>query len=103
MFHFFKIDTRLNVTTGAYERFSTESGHILEHVTESNYIFRLSEFKQDLREYLGRQVITPDKYQAVLHDQIDQLQDLSVSREASRVGWGIPVPDDHTQVNYNEL
>jgi len=61
-------------------------------------MFRLSDFKQDLRKYISSKALTPNKYQAVLNDQIDHLQDLSISREASRISWGIPVPDDHTQV-----
>ncbi len=91
------------MATGAYEKFSGESGHSLEHVTESNYMFRLSEFKQDLRAYLSSHVITPAKYKAALNDQLDQLQDLSVSREAARVAWGIPVPDDSTQVTFAQI
>lgn len=79
---------------------SKESGHTVEYTSESNYMFRLSEFKQKLRDYLSKNIIIPKNYQEALNAQIDTLEDLSVSRESFRIYWGIPVPDDHSQVIY---
>lgn len=80
---------------------SKESGHIVERLSEVNYLFRLTEFKEKLRIYLNNNVIIPnDKYKQYLLDQISGISDLSVSREMKRVSWGIPVPGDSTQVIY---
>jgi methionyl-tRNA synthetase len=54
-------------------------------------MFRLSEFKEPLTKYLSKNIIIPKKYGEILHSQIETLEDLSVSREASRVHWGIQV------------
>jgi len=70
---------------------SLESGHSVERTAETNYMFRLSEFKLKLREYLNGNIVVPRKYQDLLHTQIESLEDLSVSRERKRVHWGIPV------------
>lgn len=63
-------------------------------------MFRLSQFKDKLRALLATGFVTPGKYQEVLHAQIDTLEDLSVSRERSRVHWGLPVPEDPQQIVY---
>jgi methionyl-tRNA synthetase len=85
---------------GKRVRVSKESGHVVEHSNEMNYMFRLSEFKEKLRGYLSENVITPKKYTEALFNQIDTLTDLSVSREAKRISWSIPVPGDPDQVVY---
>ena len=59
---------------------SVESGQPVEYCSEVNYMFRLSEFKQKLRDYLAKSVVIPEKYQTLLSSQIDSLEDLSVSR-----------------------
>ena len=80
---------------------SKESGHLVEILSEVNYLFRLSEFKDKLKEYLNKSVILPnDKYKQYLFDHIDTIKDLSVSRESKRVSWGIQVPNDSTQIIY---
>ena len=70
---------------------SKESGHLVEYTSEKNYMFKLSQFKQKLKDYLSQNVIVPKKYQENLHFQIETLQDLSVSRESKRINWGIAV------------
>jgi methionyl-tRNA synthetase len=77
--------------SGRKVRVSKESGHIVEFTSEKNFMFKLSEFKQRLKEYLNQNIVMPKKYQENLHFQIETLADLSVSREAKRISWGIPV------------
>ncbi|CAF0843052.1 unnamed protein product [Brachionus calyciflorus] len=79
---------------------SKESGHLVEYTSESNYMFRLTEFKKKLKEYLSNNIIIPKIYQENLYNQIESLEDLSVSRESFRVFWGIPVPGDSSQIIY---
>lgn len=74
---------------------SIESGHPVELTSETNYMFKLSEFKSKLRSYLENNIIIPHKYLQALHSQIDNLEDLSVSRESERIYWGIPVRLNH--------
>ncbi|RNA25198.1 methionine--tRNA mitochondrial [Brachionus plicatilis] len=87
-------------SNGNKVKVSMESGHVVEFTSESNYMFRLSEFKSRLRNYLSNEVIIPKIYLENLYNQIDNLEDLSVSRESSRLFWGIPVPSDESQIIY---
>ena len=86
-----KISIRTDEKTGEAIRYSTESGHTVEMTSETNYMFKLTAFKQKLKLYLENNIIVPKNYQEALHDQLETLEDLSVSREASRLHWGIQV------------
>ena len=77
--------------SGTKQLVSKESGHPVEHCSETNYMFRLSEFKQKIRDYLGKNVVVPKQYNEILVPQIDSLTDLSISRDSKRINWGIPV------------
>ncbi|NXD85835.1 SYMM protein, partial [Halcyon senegalensis] len=70
---------------------------------EENYMFRLSAFREPLRSWLrdNPHAIAPPPFrQRVLRWLEEELPDLSVSRERSRLPWGIPVPGDSTQTIY---
>ncbi|XP_074820445.1 methionine--tRNA ligase, mitochondrial [Natator depressus] len=70
---------------------------------EENYMFKLSEFQEPLRKWLqgNRHVISPEPFYQVVRRWLEEdLPDLSVSRERSRLQWGIPVPGDSTQTIY---
>jgi methionyl-tRNA synthetase len=71
-------------------------------IEEENYFFRLSNYQQYLEEYLRRPgVIEPEwRRQEALTFVQQGLEDFSISREKSRLDWGIPVPDDAEQVMY---
>ncbi len=74
----------------------------LEETTEENYFFRLSKYAPDLLAYLGREdAAFPAwrKEEAIRFIQ-DGLEDVSISREKSRLSWGVPVPGDDSQVLY---
>jgi methionyl-tRNA synthetase len=81
-----------------------EHGTAPEPVSEDNWFFRLSRWREPVREAIvsGRLAILPDAARAETLAFLDgEVRDLSVSRAASRsAGWGIPVPDDPTQVVY---
>ncbi|XP_062850739.1 methionine--tRNA ligase, mitochondrial [Trichomycterus rosablanca] len=84
-------------------KISTESGHKVEWMKEENYLFRLSGFQDRLREWLqsNPKAIQPEKfYNIVLQWLENDLPDLSVSRQRSRLQWGIPVPGDPEQTVY---
>ncbi|KKK98712.1 hypothetical protein LCGC14_2640010, partial [marine sediment metagenome] len=73
-------------------------------VAEENYFFRLSAYQGRIEELLetGRLRVVPEtRRNEVLSFVRRGLADISISRPASRTGgWGLPVPDDPTQVIY---
>ena len=89
-FYKFKIHEKPD-QNGQLLKYSNESGHLVERVSETNYMFKLSQFKDRLREYLAKNIIIPEKYENLLAQQIDGLEDLSISRESKRISWGILV------------
>lgn len=70
---------------------------------EENYMFRLSAFQSPLLDWLraNPRVVQPGRFhQVVLKWLQEDLPDLSVSRQRSRLQWGIPVPGDDEQTIY---
>lgn len=74
----------------------------VEEVAEENYFFKLSNYQEHLEEYLSKEgVIEPEwRRQEALNFVKGGLEDFSISRQKSRVDWGIPVPGDDEQVMY---
>lgn len=75
-----------------------------EPVTETNWFFRLSRYQQQILAAIesGTLLVEPESYRnEILAFVRGGLTDISVSRPAERSdGWGIPVPDDASQVIY---
>lgn len=73
-----------------------------EAVEEENYFFKLSNYQQPLIELLSDKDRTfPDwQRQWALEFVKGGLEDLSISRQKSRMDWGIPVPGDDEHVMY---
>jgi methionyl-tRNA synthetase len=73
-----------------------------ELVEEENYFFKLSNYQEYLTEYLLRagSILPEFRRQEALIFVQKGLEDLSISREKSRMDWGIPVPDDADHVMY---
>lgn len=71
-------------------------------IEEENYFFRLSAYQDRLLDYLNnKEVVLPDWRREEAINFIKQgLEDFSISREKSRMSWGIPVPDDDEHVMY---
>jgi methionyl-tRNA synthetase len=69
---------------------------------EENYFFRLSKYQDALLEYFSRaSSITPDwQRQWAIEFVKGGLEDLSISRQKSRMNWGVPVPGDDEHVMY---
>jgi methionyl-tRNA synthetase len=79
-----------------------EHGTRAESVEEDNYFFRLSRYEPTLRALIesGTLRIEPESRRNEVLALLDSgLEDFSISRSAERArGWGIPVPDDPTQI-----
>lgn len=74
----------------------------LEMVEEENYFFKLTNYRKELALYLtNEKSILPEwrRKEALEYVQGD-MEDFSISRSKERFSWGIPVPDDDTQVMY---
>lgn len=72
------------------------------NIEEENYFFALSKYQPYLEEYLSKpNTVLPEWRKKEALDFVKNgLEDISISRERSRLEWGIPVPGDDTQVMY---
>jgi methionyl-tRNA synthetase len=81
-----------------------EHGVPPELIEEENYFFRLSRYQERLHELISSdqlRVIPNHRKNEMLSFISSGLQDFSISRSQERAkGWGIPVPDDPSQVIY---
>lgn len=78
-----------------------------EHIEEENYFFKLSKYVPELKRLLesGEFKITPpskvNEMLALLNGENENvLSDVSISRPARAIPWGIPVPGDPDQLMY---
>src|SRR4029077_4858589 len=72
-----------------------------EFVSETNYYFRLSKYQQPLLDFYAANpdfVAPANRFNEVKSFVEQGLEDISFSREKKE--WGIPVPNDPTQVIY---
>lgn len=74
----------------------------VEAVAEENYFFKLSKYQDRLIAYLSDEKKTVPDWQRkwALEFVKRGLDDLSISRQVSRMDWGIPVPGDNEHVMY---
>lgn len=77
-----------------------KSGEIIE-VKEKNYLFKLSEYGQRIKDAYKEYQIVPAHREKELTNFIDQgLTDISFSRPKDKLPWGIPVSNDNSQTMY---
>jgi methionyl-tRNA synthetase len=73
-------------------------------ISETNYFFRLSAYQEPLERWLSSEalVVRPEwRRNEILSFVRAGLRDYSISRPAARSeGWGVPVPDDDSQIVY---
>jgi len=76
---------------------SAESGHVVERVSESGWMFALQALREPLLELMHRPTsfVQPESRRQELLSLLNspQLADVFVSRPTSRAKWGIPVPE----------
>lgn len=72
-----------------------ESGRVVEWTEEKNYMFKLSLFHERIEQWIQeKKPLYPVKYNKLALIQLNELKkqgDISISREAKRLSWGIPV------------
>ena len=73
-----------------------------EKLSEENYYFRISDFKDQIREAITSKSmeILPEFRAKEILNLLDDSPDVSISRPTSQLSWGVPVPDDDSQVMY---
>jgi methionyl-tRNA synthetase len=73
----------------------------LIHFEEENYFFKLSQFETGVKSFLQSLNIKPENQKKEWQNFIQNgLTDISVSREKSKLPWGVEVPNDQNQVMY---
>jgi methionyl-tRNA synthetase len=71
-------------------------------IEEENYFFKLSAYQEKLLTYLSQEgMISPEwRRQEAINFIKNGLEDFSISRVKEKMPWGVPVPDDDSQVMY---
>ena len=75
----------------------------LELIEEENYFFRWSNYQKALLDHYAAHpdFVVPDHRLTEIRNFVEGgLQDFSISRLASKMPWGVPVPGDEDQVMY---
>ncbi len=75
----------------------------LEIIQEENYFFKFSSFQKKLLDMYAKRpdFVVPDFRFNEIRAFVERgLEDFSISRVASKMPWGIPVPGDPSQVMY---
>ncbi len=76
---------------------------VYEKIEEENYFFRLSKYNDQIKKAIESDEFTimPVSRKSEILGLLKQgLEDISISRSAEKISWGIPVPGDATQVMY---
>lgn len=73
-----------------------------EEVSEENYFFKLTKYKDQIAKHINENpdFIVPSFRANEVLNQLENIEDISVSRSKDNVSWGIPVLGDDNQVIY---
>ncbi len=75
----------------------------IEHISEENYFFKFSAYQQPLLDLYEKNpdfVVPQNRLTEIKNFVAGGLQDFSISRLKEKMPWGVPVPNDETQVMY---
>jgi len=95
-------ETFLNAKDLDEERKCPIHGKKPETVSEENYFFRLTKYKEKIISHIKNNpgFILPEFRANEVLNQLENIEDISVSRAKSSVEWGIEVKSDPSQVIY---
>jgi methionyl-tRNA synthetase len=74
-----------------------------EKIKEENYFFNLSSFNEQIKQAIQTdqlRIIPESRKNEILAVINEGLEDISISRPKEKISWGIPVPEDESQVMY---
>lgn len=93
----------LDPATGEKLMASIETGKEVVWTSETNYHFRLSQFRDRLLTHYKENptfIVPNGRMNFIISEVGSGLTDLSISRPKERLSWGIPVPNDPSQTIY---
>lgn len=85
------------------ERMKPEHPQAYQKLEEDNYFFALSKYNEQLIKIIEDdelKIVPKTRRNEILSLLKDGLEDISISRPAEKLDWGVPVPGDKTQVMY---
>lgn len=90
------------------KEYNANQGSCPEHqkpyqkLSETNYYLRIKDFKDQIHTaiFSDQMLILPDYRKKELLKLLADTPDVSISRPRKNLSWGVPVPDDDTQVMY---
>jgi len=85
------------------ERMDPNHPQAYQKLQEENYFFKLSNYTEQIREAIEKeqlQIVPKTRRNEILSLLKEGLDDISISRPAEKLSWGIPVPGDTKQVMY---
>ena len=73
-----------------------------EKLVEENYYLRIADFKDQISGAIesGEMLVLPEFRKKEVLKLLEESPDVSVSRSVEQLTWGVPVPDDDSQVMY---
>ncbi len=74
-----------------------------EKLKEDNYFFKLSAYSDKIKAAIEDNsfaIVPSSRKQEILNVIGEGLRDISISRPKEKIGWGVAVPDDESQVMY---
>lgn len=73
-----------------------------QKLSEKNYYLRIADFKSEIRQKIQSDElrILPEFRKQEVLKLLDDAPDVSISRPVGQLSWGVPVPDDDSQVIY---
>lgn len=74
----------------------------LQEIAEENYFFRLSKYKEQVIKLIRENAyqIEPEIRKNEILAFLEKAEDVSFSRQKSKMPWGVPVPGDQEHVMY---
>ena len=73
-----------------------------QKISETNYYLRICDFKDQIKSAIesGKMQILPEFRKKEVLKLLSSSPDVSISRPTTQLTWGVPVPDDDSQVMY---
>ncbi|CZR39028.1 putative METHIONYL-TRNA SYNTHETASE, mitochondrial [Fusarium proliferatum ET1] len=97
------VQSSISPQTGRKIMVSKESGNKVEWVREDTWFFPLSKYKEKLLQFYDENpnwIQPADRMNEVRNWVQDHLEDLSVTRPAKRLSWGVKDPEDPDNTIY---
>lgn len=80
-----------------------DHGKAPEYIEEENYFFHLSEYAEEVKRQIEQgymQIVPSTRANEILAFLNEGVEDISFSRPAKDIPWGIPVPEDSSNTMY---